>query len=240
MALTLSLTDLASPPTGATATIAGSSGAANTVYIRRAEDVWGSDWRIGGNRVGDGPVTLTLPPGVWWAYLLAGSAVTPPRLFTVTDGRESVATRCREAVAARISLLDLPAIDPLPALAGIYSQLTPTFSNVTFPAILLTPYGAQEAKGPGTNSRDEVGYPVVCLICHNAGKFQHDLLPGIERWRYWIDRAFDGQHLPGLAESVRTQVDPQTIIAPDLLEDARVLSGLVIRCHTRVPRGLRV
>jgi hypothetical protein len=240
MAATLTLADSATTPTGATATVAGSSGAANTVYVRRADDAWNSAWLVGGNRVGDGEIPLTLTAGVWWAYLLSGTTPTPPQLFGVTDGLESVATRCREAVAARIALLNLSAVGQLPAVAGVYSQLTPDFSNVVFPAVILTSYGTQEAKGPGTNARDEVGYPVVCLVCHNAGKFRHDLLPGVERWRYWIDRAFDGQHLPGLAESVRTQVDPQTIVAPELLEDARVMSGLVVRCYTRVPRGLRV
>ncbi len=245
---TITVVDNATTPTGATAVIAGSSGAANSVYVRRRDQVWApGSWTLGGTRTGDGSVSLTLDPGVWWYYLQSGSeAPTPPEVVLVTDGLWKPPSRCRAAVLAQVQALALPAVgEPgtpgyLRAPQGYYEQIVPDERNAAFPAIIATAFGEAERRRPGLNGFDEIGYPVWLFVAARVGPVQHAILPAVEAWRYAMDRAFDNQVLPGVPESVGCTVEPKVIIDQKLPLYQFLVTGLVVVCWCRVPRGLGV
>jgi hypothetical protein len=243
---TVTFADNAAAPAGAVATVAGSAGASNTVYVRRADQVWlPGAWTAAGSRTGDGAVALTLDPGVWWGWLQSGSSQpTVPQPFAVTDGLAKPPTRCRDAVAARVQLLDLPAVGSgdgrLDRPRGYYSQIVPDEANAQFPCLVFTCDGLSERKRPGTNWADEVGYPTRVLVADTNGRVQHAKLPAYEHWRYLLDRAFDNQVLPGVPESIGCTVEPQVVIDQRLPMYQHLISGLVVWSWCRVPRGLGV
>lgn len=235
MPLTLTVADLATSPTAQTASVAGTAGGEVTVYAQPVDGQIGTGavTAVGG-RTGDGDVPLTLAKGYWWVFARTASDFSPLAYLSVTDGLDSVPTRVRSAVKARLLLLGLP-------LKAVWEHVTPDDSITLFPCAFLTVGGVREEKRERRALTDYVGYPVQVMFADKAHPGErHQNLPEYERWRYLTDRAFDAQPLPGVDEAVRCVVEPDLIVAPDQGQYEHFASGLTVRCVCRVPRGLGV
>lgn len=219
---------------GATATITGTSGAVNTVYYARMGANTQFTWQLGGIRTGDGSIVLSIPFGVYIAYLLSGSAnVSTVVYFTVTaTAYASIQTRCRNAVQATLALL------PIPPAANIYQQKWPQDSNVKFPAALVTIDGVQETEESTLSTLDDVGYPVKIMFVDRQSKNDSRDLQNYELWRLYAANAFRNQRLLGIPESKICRIEEYVIVDPNAREFQYMVSGLTVRCVCRQGRGI--
>lgn len=219
--------------TGATATIAGSSGGANVVYVGRVVGTVGNMAVLtSAARTGDGAVTLALAKGLYFAWLVTDGALQAVYYFGATDGLNAVATRCRRAVCDTIRLLNIP-----PA-ARVYEQAYPDEVNVKYPCILVTVEGVGETADQGLSTRDDIGRPVRVGIADRWDRREHTKLPDWEYWRQCIDRCFREQQLAGVPESKICHIEPYVIIDPNMSQYEHMVSGLVVRAVCREPRGV--
>lgn len=235
MAATLTIADLAAVPTGATAAVAGSVGAANTVYVTGgdpADPAVPGPWMIGGTRTGDGTVPLSLRAGVYWSYLSSGSAVTAPTYFRVTDGLAAVPARCLTAVRARAAMLLLA------CTRRIYDQVFTDDPAVVFPHLVVTPAGERQTNEAALNGRDDWGHPVRVSIRDKVFQFNQTQRATFDGWRQSLVRAFHNQRLPGVPESVTCRVEVGALAEPPPGGDGMLMSELTVRCVTRELRGL--
>jgi hypothetical protein len=237
MAATLTLADLAATPTGATATIAGSAGGANAVFVSHGDPAVpgvSAGWVEKGARAGDGDVTLSLRPGVYWAYLSAdgGAELTPPVYVRVTDGLGAVASRCLAAVRDRVTALALPCTE------RVYDQTFTDDPAVLYPLTVVTPAGARQSNEAALNGRDDWGHPVRVLIRDKVFQYDQTARTKFEGWRQAVLRAFHNQRLPGVPESVVCRVDLGPLVEPPPGGNGKLMSELTVRCITREPRGL--
>jgi hypothetical protein len=132
--------------------------------------------------------------------------------------------------------MDLPGIG-----RKVYETGYPNEARVeSYPCVQLTAEAVSEGKGVGTNAADDIAHPVKVLICHREQVTAPDLLAQVDLWRHRIHRAFDEQPLPGVPESLYVKVEPLVILDPDAPAYQHVVSGLVLRCWCRQPRGLNV
>ena len=239
MSLTLATTDNRDG-TGMTAAVAGSSGGSVTVWAMPMAD--NVPFALIATRTGNGTLPLPLLPHLYWLYAAEGAAVTPVQGGSATDGLAKTPTRCRAAVAARVRTLGLTDPSngrPLP----VHEQLYPDETGVqTYPCVILSVEGSTETVGNnGTFAADDKGYPVKLMVADRLGSPpDHSRLPVYEAWRYAIERAFDGQYLPGVPESAECKVEPYLIADPAMPQYQHFQSGMLIRCFCRVPRGLGV
>ncbi len=106
-----------------------------------------------------------------------------------------------------------------------------------FPAIVIAPYGAEELDSrAGTNSRDDVVYPVLVAILAADDGDQELHLNQYLTWRQSIRQLFHDQPLASLCFTV--QVKPLDMIDREAwLKRNLFASGLVLQCFSREPRG---
>lgn len=230
---TLSIVDNADG-TGATATIAGSSGGANVVSVQNVDGELGSlSWTAAGSRTGDGDVSLTLTPGYYWAYCVTGgTSLSGLVYFQVTTGVDSVLSRCAAAVKSRLQLLALPCTE---RVLDLITDRSP--GEELFPCTVLTTDGANQTNEAALNGRDDIGQPIRCLVKDICGKFDSTKLETYRSWRQAIFRAFHNQRLPGVIESVRNRVELGGV-TPAESKQPQMVFDLTIRCITREVRGL--
>jgi hypothetical protein len=224
----------------ATATLAGTAGGANTVYVLSVDDAaLGANWTAAGTRTGDGTIVLTLASGFYFAYLLTNpSAVSAPVLFGVTASVLAVPDRCFAAVAARMALLALA--NSVGTLLKVYDYPIVEDPNIRYPLVILTSDGGRQTDEKALNGRDDWGHPVRALIRDVVPKFDEAAKTRFRSWRQGITRAFHNQRLPGVIESVRNKVEPGALLKRIPGEQFKNIaeSELVIRCITREVRGL--
>jgi hypothetical protein len=220
--------------TGATATVSGSAGAVNVVFVGKATGELGAlAYAEAGSRVGDGTVPLALEKGLWFAYLVSGWAFSGHVYFAVTDGADAVATRCRRSVADTIRLL------PIPPAAHVYEHGIPEFSDVFFPNVILSIDGVEEHFQNVLATLDYVGRPVKVQINDRCDVRELiTKLPTYEKWREMIGRCFVNQRLAGVLESHLCQIEPYVIVDPKLPQYEFMVSGLVVRATCRERRGV--
>jgi hypothetical protein len=231
--------------TGATATIDGTlSGSANTVYVQAFDGQLGSGaWTVAATRSGNGTAPLSLPRGHYFAHVHTAvgelQSVSAVAYFVVSDGVESIHTRCLAAAQARIRLLGLD------GLAGdsVVVEKVPAGRNlatlVGLPAIVLSPHRAAMPAVEGTNSLDDVFYDVLVAIFDRDNQ-ESTLQANLGRhmlWRQQIARAFRNQRLSGVPEVINCGVEP----AEGLLEEAwkreLMTSAVLLRFTSRETRG---
>lgn len=234
MPTTLAIADHAATPTGAVATIAGTSGGANTVFVQSADpNGVPPSWSAAGTRTGDGTVALSLNPGFYWAYALTDPAtLSPVTYFRVTDGLAAVSVRCFASVRARLLALALP------CTARVYDYQHAEDPNVTKPCTVLVPENAAQTDEGALNGRDDYGNPVRVLVRDGVFRWDNSKRDEFLRWRQAIIRTFLNQRLPGVPESVRNKVEMGSLIHPPEGKGGDVVMELVIRCITREVRGL--
>jgi hypothetical protein len=233
--------------TGATATIAGAAlGSTNTVYVQDFSSDWQSgQWASAGSASGSDSLTLGLAVGHYFAYVrssLAGNtAVSAVVYFAVTDGLESIHTRCLAATQARIRLLALEGlsnarvvIEKLPVVRAAGA------AAFGLPAILLSPERTAMPPTSGTNGLDDVHYDVLATILDRDNQ-EPTLQANLDRhllWRQQIARAFRNQRLSGVPEVIDASVEPADGLVSEAWKRELMASGLLLRFTSREKRGL--
>ncbi|MEX0675965.1 MAG: DNRLRE domain-containing protein [Pirellulales bacterium] len=231
--------------TGATATISGAAAQSdNTVYVQSfGGDLGGGAWSVGGSVEGNGDVPLDLPTGHYFAYVVSSlgeiQAVSAVHYFVVTDGLESIHTRCLAAVQARIRLL---ALDGL-ANERVVIEKLPAGRNLTsgvgLPAVILSPHRAAMPAAAGTNSLDDVHYDVLVAIFDRDNQ-EPTLQANLDRhllWRQQIARAFRNQRLGGVSEVINSEVEPAEGLLDEAWKRELMTSAVVVRFTSRETRG---
>ncbi len=229
---------------GAVATIAAApaGGAASVLIQRFGGELSAGSWRWAGERTGSGSVDLALTPGHYFAHALvtsaAGAMVSGVVYFAVTDGLESIHTRCLEGAQARIRLLLLAGLDGEQVVVEKFSTNRGA-ARLGLPAIVLSPARAAMPATAGTNGLDDVHYDVLVAILDrdNQEPTQGAHLDRHLLWRQQIARAFRNQRLPGVPEVIDTVVDSAEGISVDAWKRELLASALVLRFVSREHRG---
>lgn len=231
MTLALTVTDNGDG-TGALASITGSAGASNIVYVQSAS---GNSLSPVGSRTGDGNVPLSLNDGHYLALVQAnGGVFTSLYPFLVTNNAEAVHERCVLAIKAIIQTLVLPNLDP----SRVVDQILPTDANLMYPAVLITIEGEAEEEDLTMTSTDDILYPVRVWICDRSDSMSVEKRSRYLLWRQRIHRALRHRRLlPSVTEviDVRTRLMP--VVDFKVQEFQVVTMGLVVLCRSREPRG---
>lgn len=226
--------------TGGAVVVSGSySVATNTIYYQTFTGTIGtSTWTNGGSRTGDGSVTMTLAAGHYLIYCRSAygdeSADSTPHYIQVTSGTESVEYQCLLAVQARIAALTLSGIDA----ADVIVRQVPTERNVTLPAIVVAPQRSIHATREGSNLRDDVTYGVYVAIFAADNQALTANTATYTKWIQQIAKAFRGQRLSAVSESIICTVEPvATVPWGDWLNNI-FAGGMLVKCVCRETRGL--
>jgi hypothetical protein len=232
--------------TGATATISAAAfGSSNSLFVQSlAEDWQSANWTAEANISGSGTATLELAVGHYFAYavseLSGNAAVSNVVFFAVSDGQESIHTRCLISVQARIRSLALPGlnnsrvvVEKLPAMRAA------TIQAVGLPAIVLAPQRATMPPSSGTNARDDVHYDVLVAmfdrdnqhVASDAALDRHLL------WREQIARAFRNQRLGGVPEVIDASVESADGVLEAAWQRDLLASAILLRFTSRERRG---
>lgn len=190
-----------------------------------------------GTFVGTGGVgTFVLKRG---HYLFqAVDSVGPSAIFylPITSSVEAFATRCREAIASRIRLLNLEGI------TGVHLHFSPNETVVEYPCVFLHIRDVQETNNTtgSTNGTTDWGHATRVTIAHRVDPRDAAPMPDFESWRQAVRHAFDRQRLPGVSEVKYTEFEPGSVAQPySTGTDSYLMTGsdFTIRCITREPRG---
>lgn len=231
--------------TGATATVTGAAlGSLNAIYVQHFGGEFGSGtWASAGSVSNNGSVSLNLAVGHYFAYAassLGGSTANSNVVyFAVTDGLESIHTRCLAAAQARVRSL---ALAGLPNSAVVIEKLPVTrnlASGIGLPAILLSPHRAAMPSTAGTNSLDDVHYDVLVTILDRDNQ-EPTLQANLDRhllWRQKIARAFRNQRLNGVPEVINAEVEPAEGLLDEAWKRELMTSAVLLRFTSRESRG---
>jgi hypothetical protein len=166
--------------------------------------------------------------------------VSPPMPTT-----GSVSTRIRAAALIRLQAITLPDVDPS-NIVSLKLPLDRVFkakdAPVTLPCILLTPQRQQMPPEKGTTSQDDVFYPMLATLC-SVDNQEATLQANLDRQELWIERiarAFRSQRLSDVPEVVIVTVEPFDTIDQRAWGQNLLVSAILLRFHTREPRGLNV
>lgn len=232
--------------TGATATVSeAASGTINWVYVQRFDgNLGGGNWSSAGSVSENGDLDMPLAAGHYFAYAHSSrggaEAVSNIVYFVVTDGLESIHTRCLAAVQAKIRLL---ALDGLTSSRVVVEKL-PVARNlatgVGLPAVVLSPHRAAMPLTAGTNTLDDVHYDVLVTIVERDNQ-EPSLHANLDRhllWRQQIARAFRNQRLGGVPEVIDAAVEPAEGLADESWKRELMTSALLLRFTSREVRGM--
>jgi hypothetical protein len=231
--------------TGATAAISGAAAQSeNEVYVQGfAGDLGGGAWTLAGSIVGNGNVTLTLPTDHYFAYVVSSlgelQAVSGVSYFVVTDGLESIHTRCLAAVQARIRLLALDGLESQRVVIEKVAAARNMSAGIGLPAVILSPHRAAMPAQAGTNSLDDVHYDVLVAILDRDNQ-EPTLAANLDRhllWRQQIARAFRNQRLPGVPEVINAEVEPPEGLLEEAWKRELMTSAVLLRFTSRETRG---
>ncbi len=220
--------------TGFTADVTESEADAENVFYASRLEAAGLTFTQVGSRTGNGSAAVVVTPGPYVVYMTTGGVFSGVKYGVATSGALAVATRCRRAVCDTIRPLSIP-----PA-ARVYEQSFPDPGNVSFPCVLVTVDGVEETSEQTFSQRDDFGRPVKVQIADRFSKGDHERLASYEFWREKITRCFVNQQLAGVPESVYCKIEPYVILDPNLPQFEYMVSGFVVRCVCREPRGVGV
>lgn len=236
---TLTWTD-AEDGTGGTVTIADSyASATNTIYTQAfLGEVGSGTWTSAGSRVGDGDKAITLTAGHYLLYCNSTysdeSASSVVHYIIATSGTESVEYQCLLATQARIVALSLSGIDS----GDILVREVPTDQNVTPPSIVVAPQQSTHPLNEGSNTRDDVTYGIYVAIFAADNRALTTNTATYTKWLQQIARAFRGQRLSAVTESVICSVAPVATVPWGEWTNNLFAGGMVVKCTCRETRGL--
>lgn len=241
----LTIADLADG-TGATATVASSDASStNTIRVQQFAPTLAASWTSKGSRTGDGTVSLSITTaGIYLGKcdsVLSSEAVTSNIvLFAVTRATTSVHELCLYAVECGVrALIDADALPGLDKGTQVFGQKTLDKNLLSYPCVAVClGLGTSEQERPGTNTRDDIGYPVYVVYCErqdqNYGASRPDYLLIRER----LYRYFRRNTLAGASTVYDCTVEPGPIIEIAPAEFQINASVLTVRCWSREPRGV--
>ena len=203
----------------------------------------GGAWTAAGAVNGNDTLPVDLPPGHYFGYAASAAdgvqVVSGVVYFVVTDGAESLHTRCLDAVQARIRLLGLEGmasdhvvIEKLPAARNLAESLG-------LPAIVISPQRAAMPAADGTNGLDDVHYDILVGI-FDVDNQEPTLEANLDRyllWRQQIARAFRNQRLPSVPEVINSEVEPTDGLPFEAWQRQLMACALKLRFTCREPRG---
>lgn len=206
MTMILTITDNADR-TGAVATIAGSLGAVNTVWTQQ-DPLGGQVWPgfvSTGSRTGDGTVALSIPPGYYWAYVQNAAGISNLVRFAATDSTQSVATRLRAALVARLQGLIMAGTPN----ANIFPALVENMKTIVFPCITVASAGEAERDASQLTGQDDIIYPFRCKINDRRSPDDDSQKAVYELWKQQAMRSMRKQRFTTVPESLTCEVQPR-------------------------------
>jgi hypothetical protein len=157
----------------------------------------------------------------------------------------SVHWLCLQATYNRIVELKISGL----ASTSIVSKKLPTDRflgslkalGVKLPAVILFPLPETQDPTKGTNLQDDVMYGVGCLTIQKDNQ-EPTVAIGMSSWFQWrqqINRAVRNQSFDALPPTVmRVLVTPSSLYDAVAWENQFAVSYLILRFHSREPRGL--
>lgn len=184
---------------------------------------------------------LTLAAGVYWFRVVAASDGSTTLVYKrVTNGEESVHYKCLTGVQTVLQSLALTSIDSdsievlkMPETKALQAEKTEASK---LPGILICPIGTEKMTG-GTNTRDDIGYPVSVFI---VAKDDRDLRNNINlytRWRQLAIKALRDYKSISVSEVHRATIEPAPIIHPGAWNAGMLVSAFTVRYLAREARG---
>jgi hypothetical protein len=227
-----------------TATLSGGvGGAANTLYRAQFTGRAGPiAWVEAGSRTGPGIITGVAPAGyyLWGVSSVVGDEQAFSDLYyaNLTTGVDALYQRILDGTEA--------AINALATGLTAYQRKDESEKNVTYPCLMVTPWGEVETVGPGDRLADEVGYPVRVTLETRTLHAQDS--QGQELgWRQQVTDGLGFQRLAGVPEVQTCLPEHRPVFEPggaDPVTGApftqanadRLSSGVVFRFVARVAR----
>ncbi len=159
----------------------------------------------------------------------------------ITNGTESLHYQCLQAVKTRLQELALSGMDSDNILVHEILDsryLTKEGSNPTkLPGIIITPGGAEQATG-GTNTRDDIAYPVNVFIVAARNQTIDTGYKTYLQWRQQCMAALRSQRLSGVSDQFNVKVEPGEIVNRTAWEKNFWASGFTVRFTCRETRGI--
>lgn len=229
---------------GATAALAGFEADSNSVLYLRAftGEVGAGEFTAAGMFDSSGELSLSLAAGHYFAYATCSAAgvqsTTRVIYFTVTDGADSIHSRCLAAVQSRIRMLALEGV----ADERVIIEKIPVARNLEpedLPTIIIAPKRAAMPSDAGTNGLDDVHYDVLVALVDSDNQQPTDveLLDRQLLWRQQISRAFRNQRLPGVPEVINSAAEPDDGPHEHGWRHELFNTALRLRFTSREPRG---
>lgn len=249
--LTVTATDRAADPTGFTAAVSGSDGAAVSILWTPADRPWPlDDWATAGSRTGDGPVGVLVPPRFYFVCAKTATDCSPPARVAVTDGRTAAATQLQAALAATLKLLNLPSATDFAEKraagdgewtgVGVYEHLLDDPTERRYPCLVVSLDEVNETEETGTSDTDDIVYPFRVMLYDSALAPTNQTVRAWVQWcREKVSRALRQQHVLAVPGSVVCRVRPGPVVRrrtdPPF---AGYAGGFTVQCVQREPRGL--
>lgn len=194
------------------------------------------------------PMTPTLTTtvvgvGNWWLYAKAADGeTTAPIRVRVTAGTESVHYQCLLAVQSVLQALTFSGmnsenIEVVKVVDAKTLEKDGALAN-RFPGILLAPVGAETMLG-GTNTRDDIGYPVGVFIMAKDDKDYFSNTNTYTLWREEAIKALRNQRLDDVPEVHLSRIEPAQIIHSGAFGRGLLISSFTVRYIARQSRGIQ-
>lgn len=241
--------------TSCTATLLGvDPGWPVSIFSRRVSNPGASpsqSWSLALAGTGPGPHVLTLPggKGFHWVYALAtgdtGDVASVPVWLRLHDDSDPVSERILQAVAARISTLDLPGIGSnvqqvkFPDLAEYIQRDTQAPPQRSTPAAIVCLVGSEQ-NVRAFNAADDMGYSVVVILLDKDQRDQELNRSRNLHWRQSILRAFINQPpipVPEVWNCVLEQGQGMLLHPNAWIDRGLWHQQIGLRFITREPRG---
>lgn len=246
MAIAITWTDSADG-TGGVVAVTGADNTLVTIYSQ-AVDATGLRSPVfasAGTRTGNGNVSVSLSPGYYWLYAqgqVSGSlAISNLAYSYATEATDALASRCVDAVAARLAGLTMAAGSGSVSIPNerIYKR---TFAapdgSFAYPCILLCHEGQRESQEGTTTGKDDIAYPINVLVLDRDDASREARRKGWFKWRQQVFRALRNQRLAGVTEVLTVKVEPSVIVDPKLNDFQVVVLGFTLRVVCRELRGI--
>jgi hypothetical protein len=141
-------------------------------------------------------------------------------------------------VVADIKSLSLTGISN----SNVYTQKVATDRKkdvAALPAVIVAPFGSKVSPSTGgTNTKDEIEYPVLVATLAAADEDQSTNLDRELTWHESILSKFIHQRLTGVTSVLTCRVDPKDVFDPNAFFGKNLdVGGLILRFISRETRG---
>lgn len=143
----------------------------------------------------------------------------------------SLHKKCLDAILSEIQGMDLTGIDDasvhlLPVPTNRSADIGGSDRSITYPCIVVAPFGVETIGGP-ENQADDITYPCVVVIVDKS----ETALANLDRNLYWRERLIDWFHenrFPAISNSSHSVVQPLAIVDDRLFMNDKVWSSAIL------------